>query len=95
MSNPTADIRVLIGRLRALRDEVERTRERERLRLEEVERRIAAGTMDPPRTEEAMHALFQAYEERSFARGRLDVLDSVVERLTVLLAPHAEGSGRD
>jgi len=50
--------------------------------------------MDPPRTEETMHELFQAYEARSFARGRLDALDHVIERLDLLLPPFPEGSGR-
>ncbi|MFO7269859.1 MAG: hypothetical protein DIU58_000255 [Sphaerobacter thermophilus] len=94
MSNPTPDLNLLLTRLRALHDDLERTRERERLRVEEVERRIGAAAIDPPRTEEAMHELFQAYEARSFARGRLDALDHLIERLDLLLAPFPEGSGR-
>lgn len=75
----------LESRLARLRDELARRREREAARLAEETARIEAATLSPPTTDQGMHDLFRSYEERSQARGRIDVLDLVVERLDDLL----------
>ncbi|MDI3341507.1 MAG: hypothetical protein QJR03_13355 [Sphaerobacter sp.] len=91
MANSTGDVSLLHSRLRALRDELERVRQRDRRRLAEAERRIEAGTMHPPTSPEGMHELFQAYEERAFVRGRLDALSGVLDRLDRVLGMPAQG----